>query len=81
MNRHKDIGASLTEIRTVLSRAKTARENILGPYADQDGRKWEWIDGEYVMTNPGQRDPDADEMIKVLDTFIADAEKWQRKGR
>lgn len=81
MDRSRDVGMALTEIRTVLSRAETARRTLNSAIINCDGRKWEWIDGEHVMTNPGRRDPDAEEMIAVLDEFIAAAGKWRRKGR
>lgn len=81
MDRSRDVGLALTEIRTVLSRARNARETLLSRRMEWEGRKWEWIDGEHVMVNPGQPDPDIPDMVEVLDNFIAAAERWERKGR
>ena len=80
-DRSKDVGMALTEIRTVLSRAQTARRTLNSAIINIEGREYAWIDGQHVIVDPGHRDPDADEMIEVLDAFIAAAQKWQRKGR
>lgn len=75
----------LTEIRTVLSRAKTA-------LAYMKEYPWWWHEfskpvfsksGEYIGRSPGEkvRHPDIDEMISALETFVSAVEKWDRTGR
>ena len=80
MSRHRDVGMALTEMRTVLSRAKTARDNILDPTRREEIR-FGMVNGVWSVIDPGHPDPDQDEMIAALDTFIAAAERWERRGR
>lgn len=70
-DRGRETGVALTEIRTVLSRAETARSTILN------------IDESRVFPKayPSMFDPDRDEMVQALDDFIAAAGRWARTGR
>lgn len=95
-DRGRETGNALTEIRTVLSRAITARHVIArvseGPkgYRRETGETRTLTLGgreqtirltEWVETEPARPDPDQMEMLAALDTFIAAAERWQRTGR
>jgi hypothetical protein len=94
MDRRDDTGRALTEIRTVLSRAKTARSTILN-YPEStpgdwvpDGEPLEFPSGRthqplrFEESGPAEFDPERDEMIQALDAFIALADRWKgRKAR
>ncbi|MFF4205537.1 hypothetical protein ACFYZ8_33365 [Streptomyces sp. NPDC001668] len=80
-SRGTDASRALTEVRTVLSRARTARAALDRPTEHQygeDGRPLhDPVTNEWVVLN----DPDAQEMRAALDTVIAVLERWDRTGR
>lgn len=72
-DRSKHTSAALTEIRTVRSRAQSAIERI----ESNDGQaESEWLparmdeDGYVEASRRRYRDPDADEMVALLNEFI-----------
>jgi hypothetical protein len=71
-DRGRDTSNALTEVRAVLSRAKSTRKMLERPteFTDQGG-SW----------NRRLADPDAEEMRKALDGVIKLLEPWQRTGR
>lgn len=83
-DRRRDVGEALTEIRTVRSRAQSAIDRIefndgkveyrrLPASMDEDG---------YVPVRTERfRDPDADEMVRLLEDFITASAKFARRGR
>lgn len=93
-DRSRDTSRALTEMRTVISRAKTALSTITHEMESQPG---EWIfdvpsggyrlDGSEILTGrwepsgPAVFDPDWDAMITILDSFIRSADHWSRKGK
>lgn len=95
-DRGRETSGSLIEIRTVLSRAETARVVIArrmesargfrretGEILDVEigGRVQHIRQTEWVETEPAAFDPDREEMLAALDAFIAAAQKWKRTGR
>jgi hypothetical protein len=92
-SRGTETSRALTEIRTVLSRAETAKSTLLlwpesepGHYEETgevriDPRGREYRPTRFVSDGPAQFDPDRDEMIAALDVFITAASKWARTGR
>lgn len=85
-DRGRDSGEALTSVRTVLSRAETALEE-LGP----DGSKTEWPprtgraeddwDGYAERKAAKFEDPDAPAMRTALRTAIAVLSPWRKTGR
>jgi hypothetical protein len=96
-DRGRETGNALTEMRTVLSRAITARQVIAGVSEGPKGywretgetRSWGSHNGvpqtirltEWVETEPARPDPDQMAMLAALDDFIAASLRWQRTGR
>lgn len=83
-DRGRDSGEALTAVRTVLSRAETALDE-LGP----DGSKTEWpprtgyrAQDDYSVREAGRfEDPDAPAMRTALRTAIALLSPWRKTGR
>lgn len=83
-DRGRDSGEALTSVRTVLSRAETALEE-LGP----DGAKREWPpktgdreQDDYSVRLAGKfEDPDATAMREALRTVVAVLSPWRKTGR
>lgn len=83
-DRGRDSGEALTSVRTVLSRAETALEE-LGP----DGHRMEWPPktgdrerDDYSVRKEGLfEDPDAPAMRAALRTAIAVLSPWRKTGR
>lgn len=79
-DRGRDASRALTEIRTVLSRAQTARQLLDRPTeyqlhtAPRDSR-------DIDFSLPQVEDPDADAMRDALDQAIELLSRWQRTGR
>lgn len=71
--RGTETSRSLTEIRTVLSRAQTAYHDIAR--GNQAGFDYE---RDVPLWEP---DEDQAEMLAALDAFIASASHWARRGR
>lgn len=71
--RGTETSRSLTEIRTVLSRAQTARFEIAR--GNQAGYDYE---RDVPLWEP---DEDQAEMLAALDAFIGSANRWARRGR
>lgn len=70
-DRRKDVSDALTEVRTVLSRARSARSRI------------EWVRTRATEGDDWERshytvDPDTDEMLAALQTVMETLERWQR---
>jgi hypothetical protein len=95
-DRGRETGNALTEIRTVLSRAITARQVIASVSEGPKGHRRETgetktliVGGreqtirltEWVETEPARPDPDQMAMLAALDDFIAASLRWQRTGR
>ncbi|MFH0246393.1 hypothetical protein ACGRHY_29130 [Streptomyces sp. HK10] len=79
--RGRDAGVALTEVRTVLSRARSARARI-----DQPAEYERDAAGKLVWTADRSgfvrfEDPDAAEMRTALDGVIALLGRWERTGR
>jgi hypothetical protein len=87
-DRNRVTSVELTEVRTVLSRAETARDTLAYWLANETSRKvarggrWDfeatppaWVDATY------DADPDTAEMLAALDQAIALLDRWRRKGR
>lgn len=77
-DRGRDVTTALTEVRTVLSRAETARKILDEPTeyhhrSDSPGR----ID----FDRPKHADPDVAEMRDALDEAIRLLTRWRRTGR
>jgi hypothetical protein len=92
-NRGRETSRALTEIRTVLGRARNARETIATVPEAKPG-DWvfdvpathphsgkEFMAGRFVPTGPAEFDPDQAAMLAALDAFIAAAARWERTGR
>lgn len=83
-DRGRDSGEALTSVRTVLSRAETALEE-LGP----DGAKTEWAPrtgdpalDNYPLRKAGRfEDPDAPAMREALRAVVAVLSPWRKTGR
>ena len=67
----------LTEVRTVLSRARTALELI------EKNPDWnyhsEYVDGVWVRRTVPH--PEVDDMIKSLRDTVVSLSRWERKGK
>lgn len=85
-DRSRDVSNALTEMRTVRSRAESAIARINTtlydgkiesrrhpPRMDEDGYVEGWVERF--------RDQDADEMVALMQDFIAKTEKFAKKGR
>jgi hypothetical protein len=91
--RGRDTSSALTEIRTVLGRAESARSRIIhwpesqpGHYVETgevriDGAGREYRPTEFVASGPPAFDPDRDEMVAALDEIIEKLSRWARTGR
>ena len=83
-DRGRDSGKALTSVRTVLSRAETALEE-LGP----EGARTEWPprtgdreQDDYAVRKAGKfEDPDATAMRAALRTAVALLDPWRKTGR
>lgn len=82
-DRRDQVSAALTEIRTVRSRAESARAAL----AENDGKsetRWEPAGmDDYGYVPPSQtsfRDPDADEIDRLLAEFIEKTAKFAGRG-
>jgi hypothetical protein len=75
--RGTDTSHALTEVRNVLSRARTARRKLEKPTEPQR------VDDPSVPAfyRPLRPDPDAEEMRRALDKVIVLLEHWERTGR
>jgi hypothetical protein len=78
-------GPALTEVRTVLSRARTARNTIVDAtyYGNYLQPRWDQDLGKFVHDLPPHGDhsfghPDAVEMVEALDITIEVLKKWQK---
>jgi endogenous inhibitor of DNA gyrase (YacG/DUF329 family) len=83
-DRSRDVSEELTEVRTVLSRARHARETVR---QFRDGEKvhvgtWDYTTTPSTYLPPDVlSDPDTVAMVYALDVTIAALERWQRTGR
>lgn len=84
-DRGRDSGEALTSVRTVLSRAETALEEL-----GSDGTKLEWPpraggrddwDGYAKRKAAKFEDPDAPAMRTALQTVVAVLSPWRKTGR
>ncbi len=78
--RGRDASKALTEVRTVLSRAETARARLDQP------TEWQLCDqpcdkDDIDFTKPKVEDPDAQAMRDALDEVIALLARWRKTGR
>lgn len=93
MDRGRETGRALAEIRTVLGRAETALSTIenwpeIEPgnwvetgevRLDPAGREYRPM--EFVSSGPATYDPDLEEMREALRTTISSLAKWRKTGK
>lgn len=75
--RGRETSNALTEIRTVLSRAESARTTLVRG----GGSEWPEVDGRTLYSAGRVQDRDHDEMVAALDDVIARLDRWRRVGR
>lgn len=85
-DRGRDVSQALTEVRTVLSRAETARRDLIQmSYAgNRPGFRWDKETGETFWDLPptGEApDPDTEAMVEALDEVIRLLARWRKTGR
>lgn len=68
MSRGADTSVELTEIRTVLGRAKSARKKLLA-------RPGSWM----VTSGNDDLDPEREQMLAALDEVINKLARWERQ--
>ena len=79
-DRGRDTGIALSEVRTVLGRARTA----LGVLEyDERGTEWDTTRDErgFLVSERKYKDPDHDAMVAALRQTVAALERWERTGR
>jgi hypothetical protein len=70
---------ALVEIRTVLSRARTAIETIDNAGAEFVVVPGRWTKGEHVPAETIPH-PEREEMLAALRAFVAEAARWEKRG-
>lgn len=85
-DRGRDVSQALTEVRTVLTRAETARADLIElSYAgNRPGYRWDRETRETHCDLPpsGEApDPDTEDMVAALDGVIASLARWRKTGR
>jgi len=86
-DRGRDTSRSLTDVRTVLSRAETALADLTrrSYHPNMPATRWDreadrWVEtGELVGGD--QDDPDIEEMCAALEQAVSLLDKWRRTGR
>lgn len=94
-DRSKDVSTALSEVRTVLNRAKSAIDKLDTPYAGDDwwdGVPWdrpnnvtneEWRASHEAWSSEHRinyADPDHDEMRAALEKVVELLEPWKKAG-
>jgi hypothetical protein len=79
-DRGRDTSRALVEVRTVLSRAKTALFEL---ERDERGTEFEHKRDEQgrLISRSKYKDPDHDEMVAALRQTVDALERWERTGR
>ncbi len=79
-SRGRDASKALTEVRTVLSRAETARAR-LGQPTEYQLRDNPYDRDDIDFAKPKVEDPDAQAMRDALDQVVALLSRWRKTGR
>lgn len=88
-DRSEDVSNALTEVRSILTRAETAMDNLVRdsyrgnystPVYGYVAGSWRHT-GEYRQPTGREPDPDTEAMYYALERVVRDLSRWRRAGK